>query len=1775
MKKLLLTAAGLCLCLFAQAQVAGIFEPGISVTPAGATAEDSITISFLPNKTCFQAASMVGHNTARMHAGLIRDTATAWGGWSDAHDWSNGPETAFRKAADGTWYIKIKPRGYFSILTSDIPAGNIQGMRFVVNGANSTTDANAWNFDARAFRTIANVQGQCGDFAIPFPVPNWLATSLCTLPAPFVTPNGPLDFCSGGSVQLMSNMPTGNIWSTGETSQLISVNTPGTYTVRQVSNGCTSDASSPIMVTVRTLPNSPTIISNGPLSFCSGGSVTLSSTVADGNLWTTGETTPSITVSSAGTVSLSTIANGCTVSAAPVSIVVSAKPGTPEISASGPLNVCGTGTVTLTSSATRGNLWNTGDTTRSITVSASGSYYVQLTNSGCSGDTSLHINITHTDRPAPVTPVASGPTAFCNGESVNLSVTGTYAAYLWSNGATTPGITVSTGGNYWVRVAYSASGCWSDTIGGTYTQGGMTFSPIGAGAHDEITIEANTDVICGGLAGISPIRMHSGTRLNGVRWQKTISTVGASEPLTRFGSESGKWVKRITPFAYYHLSANDTLSELDMVLNGGASTGPWYQFDGKDFTNACGDFFIPIPVPASQGTPATINITVYPTDAPTVTSSGSLTLCAGSSVTLTSNYLHGNTWSTGDTTQSLTVASAGNYTVTHRAQGCTSSASAAQVVTVGQKPAMVVPVASGPLVFCQGESVDLTAPAGFAAYLWSNGETTQNITVRTAGNYWVRVANLPGCWSDTITGSITKSGLTLSPIGAGLNDSITIDVDLTQVCGTLKTAVNPIPVRLHSGVRIGTTRFSNAVSTTGALEPLTHFTQAGTRYTKRILPRTYFRVPATQTADEIEMVLNGGNPVGGWFEFEGKDVSNACGDFIFPLPLPLTGGTRSAVTVSVTPIAPAPVITASGPAAICSGSSITLTSSALTGNIWSTGDTNRTITVNQAGNYSVRQYITPCTSEASSEVAVSIIERPAPQAITASGPAKFCAGDSVILSAAPGFPLYRWSTGETTPSITVRTSGRYWVRVANNNACWSDTITGTYNQSGLSFSPINAGPDDMITISLDKAHTCGSLRTAATADPVRIHSGIRLRGVRFRNTISTTNAVVEPATRFTNAAGLLTKMLVPRAYYHTTATDTINEMDIVLNGGSDNGANWFEFEGKDSSNACGNYYIPLPIPADNGISTGISITVYPSPAIPVVTASGPLSFCGGTTVTLTSSAFEKYRWSNGDTTRSITVSTSGNYTVKGINAVCTSAASAALAVAVTPKPAAQLITLTGSLNLCAGDSVTLSAAPGLPMYLWSNGATTHSIRVGTGGHYWVRAAYNVNCWSDTLSGGYRRSGLVFSPAGAGPDDSITITLDRAHTCGSLRTAGGPAPVRWHSGIRRNGTRWQNTISTLSAADEPLTGFLPAGSGFIKKIVPRSYYRAAAGDTITELNAVLNAGTRVGGWFEFEGKDSSNTCGDYLIPLPIPQTASASTAVNVIVKPKPAPARASAAGSPAICEGSVLTLNSDSVRGNLWNTGATTRSITVTAAGSYWVSIVANGCTSVPSNIITVSTTPLPEQPQIISNVQPIICEGDSVTLSSTVAGRNIWSNGDTSQSITVRTAGSFTVSSIANGCTSLASAVTTVSVNSRPAPPVISFSGATLTASPGVEFTWYLNGVVIPEERNGTLFSYGDGVYTATVTDVNGCKSLLSNVINVTEIKKITGSGCSIVPNPAQSEFSLHGLKGNADIIIHDAIGREVHRQNVQEGEAIRIGYLPAGMYHVSAGGKTLRLVKN
>jgi hypothetical protein len=109
----------------------------------------------------------------------------------------------------------------------------------------------------------------------------------------------------------------------------------------------------------------------------------------------------------------------------------------------------------------------------------------------------------------------------------------------------------------------------------------------------------------------------------------------------------------------------------------------------------------------------------------------------------------------------------------------------------------------------------------------------------------------------------------------------------------------------------------------------------------------------------------------------------------------------------------------------------------------------------------------------------------------------------------------------------------------------------------------------------------------------------------------------------------------------------------------------------------------------------------------------------------------------------------------------------------------------------------------------------------------------------------------------------------------------------------------------------------------------------------------------------------------------------------------------------------------------WGNGATTATTTVTAAGTYSVTVIGtNGCTAATSVAVITNTTP----PTIAGTVVGSTGNDGSITLTSPATGVFAWSNGATTATITALIPGTYTVTATdaVNGCTASSSFVVTL-----------------------------------------------------------------------------------------------------------------------------------------------------
>jgi PKD repeat protein len=131
-----------------------------------------------------------------------------------------------------------------------------------------------------------------------------------------------------------------------------------------------------------------------------------------------------------------------------------------------------------------------------------------------------------------------------------------------------------------------------------------------------------------------------------------------------------------------------------------------------------------------------------------------------------------------------------------------------------------------------------------------------------------------------------------------------------------------------------------------------------------------------------------------------------------------------------------------------------------------------------------------------------------------------------------------------------------------------------------------------------------------------------------------------------------------------------------------------------------------------------AIDILPAPAIENITATDTL-LCFGETSTLTAPAnATAYLWSNGSTSPQITVSQSGNYSVRvTLDNGCYYNTPAQVVTVYNPPPAqANIYSATGTY--CQNDTVMATVTPGYT-YLWNNGNTTSSFITEPNQFYFV------------------------------------------------------------------------------------------------------------------------------------------------------------------------------------------------------------------------------------------------------------------------------------------------------------------------------------------------------------------------------------------------------------------------------------------------------------------------
>lgn len=200
------------------------------------------------------------------------------------------------------------------------------------------------------------------------------------------------------------------------------------------------------------------------------------------------------------------------------------------------------------------------------------------------------------------------------------------------------------------------------------------------------------------------------------------------------------------------------------------------------------------------------------------------------------------------------------------------------------------------------------------------------------------------------------------------------------------------------------------------------------------------------------------------------------------------------------------------------------------------------------------------------------------------------------------------------------------------------------------------------------------------------------------------------------------------------------------------------------------------------------------------------------------------------------------------------------------------------------------------------------------------------------------------------------------------------------------------------------------------------------------------------------------------------------------------------------------------------------------------------------------------------------CAGDDVILSITDGTNYVWSTGSLSSSITVTASGTYsaTVLNSTAGCSVVLSQNVTVS----PVPnPSINLVGQNLSTGSFTTYQWSFNGTPIPgaTSQNVNPTATGNGQYTVTVTNSNGCEAV-STAYNLTNVG-ITESALSsarFYPNPLLSGSLLtielsESNSGMNTVEVYSSAGLKLLSTQITETQnSIQLPQLESGLYFIT-----------
>lgn len=545
-----------------------------------------------------------------------------------------------------------------------------------------------------------------------------------------------------------------------------------------------------------------------------------------------------------------------------------------------------------------------------------------------------------------------------------------------------------------------------------------------------------------------------------------------------------------------------------------------------------------------------------------------------------------------------------------------------------------------------------------------------------------------------------------------------------------------------------------------------------------------------------------------------------------------------------------------------------------------------------------------------------------------------------------------------------------------------------------------------------------------------------------------------------------------------------------------------------------------------------------------------VSLCEGSTVSIDAgNAGSTFVWENDPSNnQTIQVDSAGVYNVQITNGLCV----VDRAITVTEIPVT--IDLGADTTICAGQPISLNAGLG-DTYLWSTGETSQTIQVGTSGNYSV-----------TVNGVCESTGSIVIIADTVPNVFLgnTTTICENESI-SLDAGNAGATYSWSTGA----TSQTIEVSSADVYSVNVTNGMCSSTAFIEIQV----------DTLPVLNLGDNLSFCEGGSLLLDAGNPGATSylwntgattqtieisdeGTYSVEV-VNNTCLSTAEVLVSTDETPS---VHLGNDRTICDGSTTTLDAGNLGATyLWNTGATSQTITVQNDGLYVVTATLGDCISQPDSInITVATG---ENLTVDLGLDTIICEGSSITLDAGNEGATYeWNTNTTGQTIQIQTDGDYSVT-VNNGVCQVSD---TISITVQSLPEVaIEASSLTLCESALEDVTLTASGADVYLWDNQSTAS--TRVVSPTETTTYTVEGSIGNCSNSATVEIVVNNDCvgteelndlqlSIYPNPSNGIVYISSNFQFMSVQLTDLNGKILYQSSTNTKE-IDLGKYDSGAY--------------